>query len=258
MTINWTRPRNENALLSARKEVTAACFAHFLKTNAAVLTESDVLQLGRFARTLLRLIPLLARQKSIADELTQLLDFAAHAQPERSDTRLTNHFTVSYRGDVTGIRNVVVRRKTIAKPRKWRGVASDGGSVASRSYNLLTGEIYQYVAKRILWNLVVAGSKVKSVKELRPRQRKGKRVDDWLITTSGGKRIPAEVKASRNVAYFDSAFKQIKNEKDGRGVFVGFYLSKPNNKPQQAIVVLIKSGDRLRDFRKGIKEMISK
>jgi hypothetical protein len=201
---------------------------------------------------------LLARQKSLADELAQLLDFAAHAQPERSDTRLTNHFAVAYRGDVTGIHNVVVRIKTIAKPRKWRGVASDSGSVASMSYNLLTGEIYQYVAKRILRSLVVDGRKVKSVKELRPRKRKGKRVDDWLITTSTGERIPAEVKATRILAYFDSAFKQIKNEKGGRGIFVGFYLSRSNSEPPKAVVILIKSGERLRDFRRSIKEIISK
>jgi hypothetical protein len=47
------------------------------------------------------------------------------------------------------------------------------------------------------------------------------RVDDWRVTTSRGETIPAEVKASRNLAYFDSAFKQIKNEEGRRGIFVG-------------------------------------
>lgn len=258
MRIHWTRPHEDNELLLARREVAAAYFAHLLRINGAALTESDVMQLRSFVRSLLRLIPLLSRQKSLPDELTQLLNFAAHAHPERSDTRMTSQFTVLYRGGVTGIRKFIVPRKLIVKPRVWRGVASDNGSVASRSYSLLTGELYQFVARGILQSLFVAGSKVKSIEELRPRKRKGKRVDDWLITTTNGEKIPAEVKVSRNLGYFDSAFKQIKNEKDGRGVFVGFYLSRPGKKPQHALVILIESGDRLGDFRRGIREMLSK
>jgi hypothetical protein len=150
---------------------------------------------------------------------------------------------------------VVITTKEIFRLRKLRGVVSGHDSIASTNYGLLTGEIYQSVAKRILHGLTIQGRRVRDV-VLPPklRGRIGKRVDDWQIITSRGPGILAEVKASRNLAYFDSAFRQIRNM-GGHGLFMGFWLGGPVDEPKKVLVLLVEPGQSLDFFRRVVREM---
>jgi hypothetical protein len=140
--------------------------------------------------------------------------------------------------------------------RKLRGVGVGSGSAASRSYSLLTGEVYQMVAKRILESLTIEGQKVR--RPIRPAKvhRAGKRVDDWLMITNNGREIPAEVKVSKGLTYFDKAFGQIASmhEYGSRGVFVGFSLSGKSDEPKKVLVMLVEKSDTLAEFRKSVRE----
>jgi len=255
MPIAWSRITTKDAFLSARKEVVIAYFEWLLSKHAEVFTKSDQLLLRRFAASLSRLLPLLDKQKALAGEIRQMIELAAHAQPERSDTKVADSFLVRYHGNIKGMNKIVVTRQELLKLGKLRGAASGDDSVVSKSYNLLTGDIYEYVSKRILQNLTVEGRRVERVERFPRQQRTGKRVDDWLIATSGGEtgKIPVEVKASTNLRYFDSAFRQIHNMEGKSGVFIGFWLGRSKIKRKKILVLLVKSNDSLGSFRNVVR-----
>ena len=108
---------------------------------------------------------------------------------------------------------------------KLRGAGYGIDTPASKSYNLLVGEIYQYAAKIILQRLTILGNRVVTVKALPPSKKAGKRIDDWIVTLSNEMKIPVEVKSSTGTSYFRSAFKQIKNAfaEYHNALFIGFF-----------------------------------
>jgi hypothetical protein len=165
---------------------------------------------------------------------------------------------VSYRRNVRGPRKIDVTRKDLLES-ELRGMAVGGRSIASRSYQLPTGEVHQQAARQILNSLIVEGKRVVKVSAPKPPKlkQKGKRVDDWLIETPDGGNILAEVKASRGLTYFDTAFEQIKNmgKDKSQGVFVGFILRGKPHQPKKALVILVKKHDTLNKFRKLVREM---
>ena len=192
--------------------------------------------------------------------MQKLVGLVGYAQPSRSDTNILSQFVVSSGAGVRGIRNIKVTGGEVLKMRGLRGVVVDADSAASRSYGLLTGEVYQFVARRILASLTVDMQEVNEVISPERVRRPGKRVDDWSIVTADGRKTLAEVKASRRLAYFEKAFRQLKTMKDygSRGLFLGFCLLGKPGEPKNVLVMLVEKPDTLAEFRQSIREMLTK
>jgi hypothetical protein len=260
LPIDWTTPKTDKELSSARKEATLAYTEFIIHKNRNILREQDKKLLRQFTAKLLSLLPLFNLHGPIVGEIQNLVDFAAHTKPERSGTNVLSRFVVYYRGRVNGIGKLDVTRREVLQMRNLRGVGVGSSSATSRSYGLLTGEVYQLVARRILERLTVDGQKVRQVIPPAKVHRPGKRVDDWLMITTNGRKILGEVKVSRGLTYFDKAFGQIATMREygSRGVFVGFSLSGKPDEPKKVLVILVKKSDTLTEFRKSVREMLGR
>lgn len=262
--INWSFEKGDLDAKSIREDVINAYLGYLIHKYKG-LSESEVKLLRGFAKILVDVIPTIDKYENLADDLKEMIEHASHTEAERSDVKIEDEYPVYYDDNVEGITTIPILRSKIRElsSGKMRGVGYGANTPASKSYSLLTGEIYQHAARIILSNMAVLGYKVRDVKLLMPSQKSGRRVDDWEIILSNESKIPVEVKSSRNVNYFNSAFDQIKNTLSQYpdypyALFIGFLLSNTQASiTRKVIVIIVNKADSLNTFRAKIEKMLS-
>lgn len=244
-----------------RQQIVDAFLADLIRKNKWLSSEETEL-LARFSDAVVDMTSILERHQHLADNLKHMIDAAARGEAERSNVKIEQAYSVLYSRNVSGVTRILISREKIRRLSmgKLRGVGYGADTLASKSYGLLVGETYQYAAKIILQNIIVLRRRVKYVKPLKPANKTGRRVDDWIITLSGGEKIPVEVKGSATPAYFGRAFSQIKNMPSHYryALFVGFLpLNVPVGGSGTVVVILVSKDDTMRSFRGRINRILS-
>lgn len=239
-------------------QILDAFLAHVLRTNPD-LTPEQVKSLRRLSMALSKLAPMLDGNENLGIALEEMVKIVVRGEAERSDTKVEGEYTIRYGDGIGGVSKIRISRNEIVELSggSMRGIGIGNGTISSRSYGLLIGEVYQLAAKKILSDMTVWGHKVLDVIPLRPSKKQGRRIDDWVIKLSNSLRIPVEVKGSNRIPYFETAFEQIDNELKERryALFVGFLSSK---RTRRAIVTIVKRGEGLPAFRAKLKELVKK
>jgi hypothetical protein len=258
--IEWSPEKGNPDNQFIRRQIVDAHLAYLLYKYHTALSPNELKFITHYSNALVRIAPALRKHEYLAHILKELVNAATYATAERSTVKLENAFSVSYDDKVKGIMAIRLSRAEIRKlsTGKLRGGGYGLDTLASKSYGLLVGEWYQYAAKRILHSTHISGYKVirVTVPPKLPRN-KGRRIDDWMVTLSNGRRVPVEVKSSTRSKYFESAFCQAKNTLNNcpsypYALFVGFHVS-----IQRVLVVLVTRTDSLSTFRARVKRMLS-
>lgn len=262
--INWSTKVDFDVEFM-REQIVDAYLARLLSKHKQ-LSKREIELLKQFSDAISGLIQTLNRNEELAEDLKEMIELAWHAQAERSDVKVEDTYSVYYGEQVEGIASIQLSRNDIKRISggRIRGVGCGVDTLASKSYNLLVGEIYQFAAKKILESMTILGYKVVGVKRLDEESKLskiiGRRVDDWKVVLANGLELPAEVKSSRGNSYFRSAFDQIKNSfgKDQYALFVGFFLDKAQiNCSAKVAVVLVDKSEGLGSFCSKVKRLIS-
>jgi len=167
--------------------------------------------------------------------------------------KVFGHYAVRYGAAVRGPRRITIGPSVRSAMRDSR-VATQAGTISSPNLSLLTGETFQAGIGRLIVRLRIAGHAVREVTTLAgTKQRKrGRRIDDWLVTLSDGSRIPVEVKCSLRRAYFHKAYPQVANALRERtqALFVGILYSSA-----RIVVVTCDREDDAKTFQQSLRKL---
>jgi hypothetical protein len=249
--LKWNR--TPSSITEQKQGIIDARFAMIIKEHRVKRREEQLLQ-GLNA-ALRGATVVLDSHEGLASDIAELFQNIPHLRAERSNVRIHGRYDVVYHGqETTGPRFQLVTAKTVAgisrrRMRLGKGIETH----VSKSYEVLVGEICQFLAGNLLRKLIVFGESVRSVTQLRARKKKGRRVDDWLLTTRSGRRIPVEVKSTLDRHSFQRATDQLKDaiRKFGAAMFFGVYLpeSHHDGAGKRIIILLLTKKRQLHHFR---------
>lgn len=195
--------------------------------TAATLEEFDLESEDRKALLALRdalrdLIAPLETTSGLVDRLHYLVDAAGGRVEIQKRLNIFGDYDVRYSSGVRGPETLEIGEEEFDFD-QLRVTGTDTVPV-SRSLPLLTGELFEAHAGRLLRRLSVDGSDVVGSRRLEQASPGGgRRVDDWLATLRDGRPVPAEVKASMERSYLASAAEQLRHAvaEHGRALLVG-------------------------------------